>query len=386
VLGGALFLPFAPLQNLIDPALRITVIVGLVLYVTILLIGQLTNRRVLAAYLIVAATAAELIYFNRMSVAQRNYIKKSALIEGIAARADVIQAVADLKRDDNSFFRTTSLFAGERGVEADLNEAMLLSYYGTSSYSSFNDSNYIRFLAAVEVMPTNRETDTRWAVGLPGNFLLSMFAGEKYALVEDPQPFQRVPQYEVMRSYGNRQLVRNTLSLPLGLGFTRYLPESEFLRLPPDGKEQVLLAVAVLEPASLGAVEGLKPVTASELEREFTASSIPAIVQQRRAGALYLSSFAQSRLVGDVRLEQDGILILQTPFNSGWRAFQDGRPASVVRADIGLLGVPMKAGEHRVELRYRNPWLLTGGVITAVSALLLTILLWRKPRLAVSLA
>jgi uncharacterized membrane protein YfhO len=278
------------------------------------------------------------------------------------------------------------LFAGERGAEADLNEAMLLSYYGTSSYSSFNDSNYIRFLAAVDVMPTNRETDTRWAVGVPGNFLLSMFAGEKYALVEDPQPFQRVPQYEVMRSYGNRQLMRNTLSLPLGLGFTRYLPESEFLRLPPDGKEQVLLAVAVLEPASLGAVEGLKPVTASELEREFTASSIPAIVQQRRAGALYLSSFAQSRLVGDVRLEQNGILILQTPFNSGWRAFQDGRPASVVRADIGLLGVPMKAGEHRVELRYRNPWLLTGGVSTAVSALLLAILLWRKPRLAVSLA
>src|SRR5678816_774683 len=131
---------------------------------------------------------------------------------------------------------------------------MVLSYYGSSSYSSFNDSNYIRFLAAVEVMASNRETDTRWAVGLPGNFILSMFAGEKYALVEDPQPFQRVPQYEVMRSYGNRQLLRNTLCLPLGLGFTRYLSESEFLRLPPDGKEQVLLAAAVLEPASLGAV------------------------------------------------------------------------------------------------------------------------------------
>jgi hypothetical protein len=236
------------------------------------------------------------------------------------------------------------------------------------------------------MMPSNRETDTRWAVGLPGNFILSIFAGEKYALLEDAQPFQSAPQYEVMRSYGNRQLVRNTLSLPLGLGFTRYLSESEFLRLPPDGKEQVLLAVAVLDPASLGAVEGLKQVSASELEREFTASSIPAVVQQRRAGALYLSSFSQNRLVGDIRLAEDGILILQTPFNSGWRAFENGRPAPVVRADIGLLGVPMKAGEHRIELRYRNPWLLTGGVISGLSALLLAFLLWRKPRLAVSLA
>jgi uncharacterized membrane protein YfhO len=385
-LVGVLYLPFAPIQSLLDPGLRIAVIVFLFLYVTILLIGRLTNRRTLAAYLVVVITGAELIYFNRISVAERTFVTKGELVEGLAARADSVQAVADLQREDNSFFRTTSLFVGDGGARADLNEAMLLSYHGTSSYSSFNDSNYIRFLAAVEAMPGNSEIETRWAVGLAGNFLLSMLAGEKYALVEDPQPFQSASQYELIRSYGNRYLFRNTLSLPLGLSYTRYLPESEFLQLPRDGKEKVLLAVAVLDPANLGAVEGLKPVTASDLEKEFTASSIPPIIQQRRAGALYLSSFAQSRLAGDVRLEQDGILVLQTPFNPGWRAFQDGQPISVVRADVGLLALPVKAGEHRVDLHYRNPWLITGGVITGVSALLLAILLWRKPRLAVSLA
>jgi uncharacterized membrane protein YfhO len=385
VLVGALFLPFAPLQNLIDPTLRIAVIILLFLYVTILWVGKLTNRRMLAAYLVLGVTAAELIYFNRISVARRDYIKKSELIGGVAARADAMQAVADLQREDNSFFRTTSLMAGERGAVSDLNDAMVLGYYSSSSYSSFNDSNYIRFLAAVEAMPNNLEIETRWAVGLAGNFILSMFAGEKYALVEDPQPFQVAPQYQLVRPYGGRSLLRNTLSLPLGLSYTRYLPENEFLELPRDGKEQVLLGVAVLDPTNLGAVEGLKRVTAADLEKEFTASSIPAIVQQRRASALYLSSFAQNRLIGDIRLEQNGILILQTPFNPGWRAFQDGRPAPVLRADIGLLALPVTAGEHRIELRYRNPWLLTGIVITGLSALLLALLLWRKPRLAVSI-
>ena len=86
VLGGVLFLPFAPLQALLDPAHRIAVTVCLVVYVTILSIGWLTNRRMLASYLVVAVTAAELIYFNRISVAQRNFVKKSELIDGIAAR------------------------------------------------------------------------------------------------------------------------------------------------------------------------------------------------------------------------------------------------------------------------------------------------------------
>jgi uncharacterized membrane protein YfhO len=382
VLVGVLFLPFAPLQTLLDPAHRITVVVCLLLYVTVLLSGWLVNRRTLAAYLVVVITAAELIYFNRISVADRNFVKKDELVEGVAARADSVQAIADLQRDDHSFFRTTSLVVVEGGARADLNEAMLLSYYGTSSYSSFNDSNYIRFLAAVDAMPSNQEIDTRWAVGLAGNFILSMFAGEKYALVEDPQPFQNVSQYGQMGSYGNRSLLRNSLSLPLGLSFTRYLPENQFLQLPTDGKEQVLLAVAILDPASLAAVEGLKPVSAWELEKEFAASSIPAIVQQRRAGALYLSSFAQSRLEGDIRLEQNGVVILQTPFNSGWRAFQDGQPAPVLRADIGLLGVAVKAGEHKLELRYRNPWLIPGLVTTLCSLLLLALARWRWPRLA----
>jgi uncharacterized membrane protein YfhO len=385
VLIGALYLPFAPLQNVIDPRLRLVVAGGLLLYPTILFIGRLTSQRTLAVYLVVAVTAAELIYFDRISVADRNFFKKSELVEGFAARTDVAQAVADLERDDNSFFRITSLHAGIRGTETEYNEPMLLGYNGTSSYSTFNDSNYLRFLAAVEMLASAREADTRWTAGLAGNFLLSMFAAEKYAVVEDPQPFQRAAQYELIRKYGSSSLLRNAYSLPLGLSYTRYLTEGEFLHLTPDGKEQALLAVAVLDPAGLAAAEGLKPAAAPDLERAFTAASFPALIQQRRASALYLSSFAQSHLVGDVRLEQDGILILQTPFNSGWRAVQDGRPVPVVRADFGLLGLPVKAGEHRVELRYRNPWLLVGVVITGLSALLLAILLWRKPRLAVSL-
>ena len=142
--------------------------------------------------------------------------------------------------------------------------------------------------------------------------------------------------------------------------------------------------MATLDPANLAAVEGLKSVTASDLEKN-SLFTVPPSFQRRRAAPFTLA-LAQSHLAGDVRLDQDGILILQPPFSSGWHAVQDGRPVPALRADFGLLGLPVKAGEHRVELRYRNPWLLTGAVITGLSALLLAILLWRKPRLAVSLA
>jgi len=385
-LTGLLYLPLGALQNVIDPRLRIAVTLCLFLYTVILVVGELTKKQMLAVYLVLAVTAVELVYFNRVTVGDRQFVRKSELTNGLAANPDTIAALADLKRDDNSFFRMTRLYAGDGGAETDPNDAMLLGYYGTSSYGSFNDSNYIRFLAGLEALPTNQETDTRWAVGLAGNFMPSLFAAERYALVENPEPFQKAAQYELIRMYGNSSLFRNAFSLPLGLTFDRYLPEKEFFQLPRDGKEQVILGAAILDSNTAETVAGIKAITVSELEKDLAASSVPAIVEQRRATALKLASFAQNKIEGDLRVDRDSLLVLQTPFNPGWHAFQDGQPVSVVRADVGLLALPVKAGEHRVELRYRNPWLITGGVITGVAALLLAILLWRKPRLAVSLA
>jgi uncharacterized membrane protein YfhO len=72
---------------------------------------------------------------------------------------------------------------------------------------------------------------------------------------------------------------------------------------------------------------------------------------------------------------------LQTPFDRGWRARQDGQAAPVLKVDVGLLGVGLDAGEHKVELHYRNPFLVPALAATLASFLILAASLWRWPRL-----
>jgi uncharacterized membrane protein YfhO len=261
---------------------------------------------------------------------------------------------------------------------------MLLDYYSTSSYSSFNNLNYIRFLKTVDAIPTNLETDTRWAVGLAGNFVLSMFACEKYALVEDPLPFRKAPQYELLRQYGKYYLLRNNLFLPLGLTFTHYLPEDLFRQLSRDEKEQVLLVVAVLPNEKEAQKKGLQEITIPELKAEMAASSFSETIEKRRTNALKVTSFNQTRIEGTVHLDRKGILVIQTPFDHGWRAFQDGQFVPVSEADIGLLGVTLDGGEHKVELHYQNRVLVPALSITLASLLILVAALWRWPRLDLS--
>jgi uncharacterized membrane protein YfhO len=107
-------------------------------------------------------------------------------------------------------------------------------------------------------------------------------------------------------------------------------------------------------------------------------------VAERRSAALDLKSFRETQISGSVRLGQKGILVFQTPFDPGWQASQNGQAAPAIKVDGGLLGVELEAGEHAIELHYRNSVLIPALAITLASFLILAVSLWRWPRLSVA--
>jgi uncharacterized membrane protein YfhO len=258
---------------------------------------------------------------------------------------------------------------------------MVFGYFGTSAYNSFNNVNYTNFLVAVGAMPSGAEHNTRWATGLLDDPVLSTFASEKYALVDDPVLYQTILQYEFVKRYGINYLFRNQFFIPLGLTFNRAITEEVFRQLPPKEKSGALLRVVVVPDQNEAEKQSLSLLTADEVKRETAATSFSDVVSVRRNSALNLTSFRQNRITGTVHLDQRSILVLQTPFDRGWRAFQDGQPAQTLKADIGLLGVALETGEHKVELRYRTPFLRTALAVSLASLLILGFGAWRWPRL-----
>lgn len=381
VLLGTLYLPIEDLQNRLKPELKLQATIFLISYGALLAAGQLMKRPMVATWMIVGLGAIELIRFDQVTVSNRNTVTKQELKEPIGYNDETVAAVRDITAGDNSFFRLTKLRHSGPSAWTSLNDAMIFGYYGSSSYSSFNNLNYTNFLTAVDAMAPNSETDTRWSVGLLGNFILSMFAGEKYALVPDPAPFQAAVQYEFVQRYGNDYLFRNKMFLPLGLTFDQSLPEEEFRRLPGDERQQVLLGVVVLADKNTAGQHGISQITISELEQQMRATPLPAIVAKRRESALNVTSFRQTNIEGTVRLDRKSVLVLQTPFDRGWRAWEDGKPALVLKADVGLLGVALDAGEHKIGLRYRTPLLGAGLLITLASGLVLAAGWWRRPHI-----
>jgi uncharacterized membrane protein YfhO len=382
VLTGILYLPVEQWQTLINPGVRISVTIFLLLYGVILTTGQLFKRQKLATWLILGVAVIELVQFDRITVSNRDTVKRGELRGRFGGRDETVDALHDIMTSDKEkFFRIRKLQPSGSMLMFTLNDAMAFGYYGTSSYNSFNNANYINFLTAVQAILPNSETATRWSVGLLNDPILSLFACEKYALVDNPLLLEGDMQYEFVRHYEKGYLFRNAQFLPLGLTFDRYVTEEAFLNLPKHEKPAVLLRAVVLSNEKEGKRYGLTPATPADLIQDPRNFSLADLVVARRNTALDLTSFNQTRLKGKVALEQKRILVLQTPFDRGWHAFQDGQAVSVVKVDAGLLGVGLDAGKHKVELHYRHLLLVPALLVTLASFLILGAGLLRWPRL-----
>jgi hypothetical protein len=78
---------------------------------------------------------------------------------------------------------------------------------------------------------------------------------------------------------------------------------------------------------------------------------------------------APDRVVLEAALATSGYVVLLDGFAAGWRAYVDGRPAPVLRANVAFRAVQVPAGRHTIEYVYRPPWMLAGLAVSAAAAL-----------------
>jgi hypothetical protein len=392
ILGGTLFvllgflsLPISGLQMLIDPGLRRVAAIFLILYATVLVTGQILKRQGIAGIILVIAAVIEVVYFDHVTV-NRSTVTKQELKERVGYNDETVDAVREAKAQDNGFFRINKTWGSGLANRISYNDAMVFRFYGTPSYSSFNNLDYIKFLIAVDAIPSdNVATDAQWSPGLLWEPLLSTFACEKYVVTTDLVQFDTADHYEFVKRYGSIYLFRNKAFLPFGITFVRYFPEDQFLQMPKWAKSQALLHAAVLSDKDVPGKAGLSPITLDELKQRMRETLVPDALAERRASAFNMRSFEETRIEGTIRLERQGILLFQMPFDAGWHALADGRTAPVIRVDAGLLGVLLGSGEHSVRLSYRPPLLYTGASFTLVSLSLFLLCIWRWPRIRLPL-
>jgi hypothetical protein len=135
-------------------------------------------------------------------------------------------------------------------------------------------------------------------------------------------------------------------------------------------------------PDVLAAIDGVTPFDpAATAYVEAGCDECASLNRPGRAGDVRGGRWGQRSLSVDVAADRPALLVVSQAWYRGWEATVDGARAPVVRTDAILQGVPVPAGVHHVELRYRAPGLLAGEAVTGLTIVaLLAAIIERRRR------
>ena len=78
-------------------------------------------------------------------------------------------------------------------------------------------------------------------------------------------------------------------------------------------------------------------------------------VQRMSEECLENVEIADNEIKGTITLDSEKLLCLQIPYNSGWRAYVDGKETEILKADGIFMGVELSEGTHSITFRYSTP-------------------------------
>jgi hypothetical protein len=93
--------------------------------------------------------------------------------------------------------------------------------------------------------------------------------------------------------------------------------------------------------------------------------------QRPSDAAVTLINIAPESLKLSAKTSADALLLVSIPYHPGWKASANDQSLSIVRADLGLMAIPLAAGSYDIVLEFR-PGSVQIGMIISLIALALT--------------
>ncbi|MFP4492337.1 MAG: YfhO family protein [Puniceicoccaceae bacterium] len=343
--------------------------------------GRLQRAGVL---LLFGLLAWEVVNFGGGVHRDRLALRSDTMATGGLYADDAAEAAAMIAAADSGFHRVA-----RETMSVQLNDALLQGYYGLRSYNSFHPGSVIRFLGRHGFDAPYRfgRTGNSYINGVGDRYVLETLLSVGYALSPadaGPPP----PGYRPWGRAGEQRIYRNTCFVPFGPVYHYWIDESRARAVPPDARELVALAAAVV-PDGTGP-PGVAELPQAELRRalEVARGGAPGERETlyrewaRNLGGTTVEweEFTPKAMSGRIDLERPGILYLSIPGARGWRALVNGEPAELLTVHFGLLGIALPGGSSRIELAYVPPLLEAGVALTGMSLLVVLFVGFRATR------
>ena len=355
-LVALLYFPYTNINQVIEKELRTLTLLFLFIYAGIIVFLNYSSNRNLGKVLLILFVFIEIGYMNSSSIKERVVLTKRESLQKTGYNDNTIEANAFIKSIDKGFFRVNKEYASGPAVHTSYNDAKMQDYYGTSSYTSFNQKYYIKFLEETGIIEKGIEFQSRWATGLMSRPFLQFFGSVKYIFTKQPKSQFLQLGYDSISQQGDVKILKNRYFLPLGFTYNKFIPFNQFQKLSMLQKQFVLLKAFVAEDPILPEFKGYTAFAIQDTSKNYTWNDLSMDVNTCKSDTLAMTSFSNNRITGSIELKEAKLLFFSIPFDKGWHCMLDGKPTNPLLVNIGFMGLNLSPGKHTVELFYKPPY------------------------------
>lgn len=367
------------LQAAIDNRIQTQVALFLAIISGLLVLFSFNRYSKFVPIALLAITFVELADFSYISVNKRNVIT-AAEMHGKTGYNDYSnEALEFIKKQDQGFFRIEKNFGSSPAIHPSMNDSKVQHYFGSSSYTSFNQLNYINFLATCDVLNPRKEDQTRWAIGVKTLPILQVLTGVRYLIVKGEAGGKLNPIYENIGRFSDVTVLKSKYALPLGIAYDSYILRSDFSKLDAF-KKQIALLKAIMIPDGLASdLSSMTRITENDLQAgSYSINELAMDTDKLKAGSFHIRNFSNNSLDGEIKTRIKQLVFLSIPFDKGWEAKVNGKDAAIIMVDGGLSAILVESGNNAISLRYFPPFVKTGLYFTLLGLLIFGMLVFNE--------
>lgn len=182
---------------------------------------------------------------------------------------------------------------------------------------------------------------------------LMKFLNVKYALVLNPQELPSNAKWELIQGdyRGSISIYENKDFRPLGTTYDSVITYDEFMRAQKDLYE--LNNIVVCKEEDVEIIKGLVSQCSSELEN---------------------IQYSGNQLTGDIRVDNNGFMILTLPYDEGWKILVNGSEVYKYEVNGGFIGIPIGQGKNHIEMYFMPKGFKLGVMLSAFGCVAAVIL------------
>jgi uncharacterized membrane protein YfhO len=344
----------------------------LFLFIYAILIALLAAKKFknIIKVILLLMISIELVSFANYTINKRPVIEVAELKQKTGYNDYSVEAIAYLKARDSSFFRVAKDYSSGPAIHSSINDAQVQNFYGTPSYTSFNQLNYIQFLQELNIVNAKNETETRWAPGLTNTPLLHSFGSIKYALSKKQMPDFVNFNYDSVTTVGDVRILKNKTFLPIGFTYEKFLSKKDFQKLSQVQKMISLYKAVVVDDSLYRNFTGIAKFPLQDTSVNYSWQENENDISFLKADTLAITTFNQNSITGRIKLEKQKLLFFSIPFDEGWQIKINDKVVNPMMVNIGFTGVLINAGDHYVSLSFVPRFYKMSAIISVIAILL----------------